>query len=56
MDNKQKISNYSKQCNYIETKQMSQVVKDLLIEEYKKKKNKQNKLMNRKLLLHKKTK
>ena len=56
MDNIQKISNYSKQCNYIETKQMSQVVKDLLIEEYKKKKNKQNKLMNRKMLLHKKTK
>ena len=56
MDKKQKISNHSKQCNYIETKQMSQVVKDLLIEEYKKKKNKQNKLMNRKMLLHKKTK
>ena len=56
MDNKQKITNYSKQCNYIETKQMSQQVKDLLIEELKKKKNKQNKLMNRKMLLHKKTK
>ena len=56
MDKKEKISNYSKQCNYIQTKQISQQVKDLLIEELKKKKNKQNKLMNRKKLLHKKTK
>ena len=38
MDKKQKISNYSKQCNYIQTKQISQQVKDLLIEELNKKK------------------
>ena len=55
MDNKQKISKSAKQCNYIETKPISQQVKDLLIEELKKKKNKHNKLMNRTKLLHKKT-
>ena len=38
MDNKQKISKSAKQCKYIETKQISQQVKDLLIEELKKRK------------------
>ena len=35
---------------------MNEQVRQLLIEDLKKKKNKQNKLMNRKKLLHKKTK
>ena len=37
MDNKQKISKSAKQYNYIKSKQISQQVKDLLIEELKKK-------------------
>ena len=35
---------------------MNEQVRKLLIEDLKKKKNKQNKLMNKKKLLHKKTK
>ena len=35
---------------------MNEQVRQLLIEDLKKKKNKQNKLMNKKKLLHKKTK
>ena len=56
MDNKQKITKCAKQCNYLQSKQISQQVKDLLIQELKKRKNKHNKVMNRKKLLHKKTK
>ena len=56
MDYIKKISTTSKQCNYLQNKPMNEQVRQLLIEDLKKKKNKQNKLMNKKKLLHKKTK
>ena len=56
MDYSQKVSQASKQCNYIQNKPMNEQIKELLIEQLKKKKNKHNKLMDKKKLLHKKTK
>lgn len=55
MDNQNKISNYTKKINALESKQISEQIKQLLVQELKKKKNKKNKQMNRKQLLHKKT-
>ena len=51
-----KISQKSKDYNYIQNKPINENIKELLIEQLKKKKNKQNKLMNQKKLMHKKTK
>ena len=56
MDYTKKISTTSKQCNYLQNKPMNEQVRQLLIEDLKKEKNNQNKLMNKKKLLHKKTK
>ena len=42
MDYTKKISTTSKQCNYLQNKPMSEQVRQLLIEDLKKKKNKQN--------------
>ena len=56
MDYTKKISETSKQCNFIQNKPMNEQIKQLLIEQLQKNKNQQNKLMNKKKLLHKKTK
>ena len=40
MDNNQKISKCAKQCNYVQSKQISQQGKDILIQELKKNKRK----------------
>ena len=56
MDYTQRISQTCKDCNYIQNKPINENIKELLIEQLKKKKNKQNKLMNQKKLMHKKTK
>ena len=55
MDYTKKISETSKQSNFIQNKPMNEQIKQLLIEQLQKKNN-QNKLMNKKKLLHKKTK
>ena len=56
MDYSKKISQTSKQLNYIQSKPMNEQIRELLTEQLKKEKNKNNKLMNKKKLLHKKTK
>ena len=56
MDYTKQISETSKQCNFMQNKPMNEQIKQLLIEQLQKKKNQQNKLMNKKKLLHKKTK
>ena len=56
MDYTKKISQTCKDCNYIQNKPINENIKELLIEKLKKKKNKQNKLMNKKKLMYKKTK
>ena len=55
MDYTKKISQTCKDCNYIQNKPINENIKELLIEQLKKKNNKQ-KLMNKKKLMHKKTK
>ena len=56
MDYSKKISQTSKQLKYIQSKSMNEQIKELITEQLKKKKNKNNKLMNKKKLLHKKSK
>ena len=56
MDYSKKVSQTSKQWNYIQSKPMNEQIKELITEQLKKKKNKNNKLMNKKKLLHKKSK
>ena len=56
MDYTKKISQTCKDSNYLQNKPINEYMKELLIEQLKKKKNKQNKLMNKKKLMHKKTK
>ena len=48
MDYSKKISQTSKQLNYIQSKPMNEQIKELITEQLKKKKNKNNKLMNKK--------
>ena len=55
MDYGKKISQTSKQLNYIQSKPMNEQIKELITVQLKKKKNR-NKLMNKKKLLHKKSK
>ena len=56
MDYSKNISQTSKQFNYIQSKAMNEQIRKLLVEQLKKKTNKQKNLMNKKKLLHKKTK
>ena len=56
MNYSKKISQTSKQLNYIQSKPMNEQIEELITEQLKKKKKKNNKLMNKKKLLHKKSK